>query len=223
MAIWSEESGAITSGLSEGQRRGNLGRTEGCEIVAAEHGDVAAARLRSAPDRKPPNRARSPGNRRRRSDASARYRCRRRSAPRAPSPTISPRSVWPARSRAGGMPRDHRPRRLASSRPPITTGVTPCRGDQRGKLRVIPGRPAFIRPVRGPARHQQHEIASAGRSGDVGRRPGEIGRRHRRRCRPSRSWSAWRSSVCIKSRRGLACGCEAPRAMPDHSGRGTRQ
>ncbi|MFN9944814.1 MAG: hypothetical protein ACK56I_35640, partial [bacterium] len=29
--------------------------------------------------------------------------------------------------------------------------------------------------------------------------------------------SRWRSTVCMKSRRGLACGWEAPAAMPDHS------
>ena len=30
--------------------------------------------------------------------------------------------------------------------------------------------------------------------------------------------SRWRSTVCWKSRAGLACGCELPAAIPDHSG-----
>ena len=34
------------------------------------------------------------------------------------------------------------------------------------------------------------------------------------------SCSAWRSIVCMRSRFGLLWGCEAPGAMPDHSGFG---
>ncbi len=124
---------------------------------------------------------------------------------------MSPNPVWPVRSRAVGQRRRWRRRAAPRPRRRSTTGVAPAAA-MRGRQRAVVARSASASPSRcaaPPGTRTTKPLGRAKRAMSVAaqvRSGGGISAMPARR-----SWSAWRSIVCMRSRAGLSCGCEAPR------------